>query len=228
MYQKVHGQDPSKPQEFNQDLWMKEKSASRACFIMGIAGIEAFANNVLKDFSIRAKDDLPKNLLSRHQRKNHIDYWRLVDKVYFLPTLCNSQLSPPAVYFRKNTKAFSLFEELVEIRNSIMHGKPEPFMVLAKLKPDRVHELTDNFPDNFWPISKIGKDFSSFNYECAKTAYENIIWVRDSLISFLERVDKKYLMEEKIELISPIINDNNISKEELLENWGKYVSTTTK
>ncbi|MCJ7457562.1 MAG: hypothetical protein MUP17_01050 [candidate division Zixibacteria bacterium] len=228
MYKKIHEQDASRPQDFDQDLFMKEKSASRASFIMGVAGIEAFTNNVLRDFSVRTKDDLPKNLLNKKQIENPINYWRLVDKVYFLPTLCNPQLEPPPFYFQENSKEFKLFKELVEIRNSIMHGRPEPFLVLVKLKPDRFHELTADFPDNLWPISRVPKDFSSFNYECAKTAYENIIWVRDSLVTFLEKVDEKYMMEEKIELISPVINDNNVSKEELLKNSGKYINTTIK
>ena len=227
-YKKIHQQDPSRPQDFDQILFEKEKSASRASFIMGIAGIEAFANNVIRDFSVRTKDDLPKNLLNKKQIENPIKYWRLMDKIYFLPTLCNPELALPPRYFQKNSKEFKLFKELVEIRNSIMHGRPEPFLVLIKLKPDRFHEVTADFPDALWPISKVPKDFSSFNYECAKTACENITWVRDSLVTFLEKVYEKYMREGKLELVSPEINDNSVSKEELLKNWPKYINATIK
>lgn len=223
-YQKVQAQNHTKPLEFDQDLWMKEKSASRASFIMGLAGIEAFTNNVLKDYSKRNKEDLPEAILSKYQKSTDVGRWRLIDKVYFLPTLCNDIFNPPAIYFKRDSRAFKLFEELVKIRNSIVHGRPEPFMVLFRLKPNKVHEMNDSFINNFWPLSKIPKDFSSFNYECAKTAYENIKCVRDSLVKFLDKVDDKYMKEEKIKLISPIIRDDLLTEIELLKNWKKYVN----
>lgn len=224
LYEKIHAQDPSKPQEFDQHLWMQEKAAARACFIMGMAGIEAFANNILGDFAVRGKSDLPESLLNRSQKKRNIDYWRLTDKIYFLPTLCNSLLTPPAFYFKKDSNQFQLFEELVEIRNGIMHGRPEPFLALIKLKPNKVHEMNDNFPENFWSLSNFPKDFTSFNYQCANTAYNNIKWVRDSLVGFLEKVDEKYMNEEKIELVSPIIQGNDLDDDELIKNWKNYVN----
>lgn len=224
LYQKIHAQDPSKPQEFDQRLWMQEKAAARACFIMGMAAIEAFANNILRDFGVRGKEDVPESLLNKSQKKRDVDYWRLTDKVYFLPTLCNAQLRPPASYFKRDSKEFQLFDELVEIRNGIMHGRPEPFLALIKLKPNKLHEVNDNFPENFWSFSNIPKDFTSFNHQCANTAYDNIKWVRDSLVSFLEKVDEKYMNEEKVQLISPIIQDSDLDEAELIRNWKNYVN----
>jgi len=224
LYDKIHAQDPKKPLEFDQELWMNEKAAARAAFIMGIAAIEAFANNILRDFSIRGKKDLPESLLNKSQKQLKIDFWRLADKVYFLPTLCNSQLTPPAFYFKRESEQFQLFEELVEIRNGIMHGRPEPFLGLIKLNPNKLHEVNDNFPENFWPLSKFPKDFTSLNHNCSKIAYDNIKWIKDSLISFLDKVDKKYLNEEKIELISPVIQDSNLNEDELIKNWKMYVN----
>lgn len=224
LYEKIHAQDPSRPQEFDQHLWMKEKAAARAAFIMGMAAIEAFANNILRDFAVRGKKDLPESLLNKLQKKYDVNFWRLPDKIYFLPTLCNSQLTPPAFYFKRDSKEFQLFEELVKIRNGIMHGRPEPFLALINLKPNKLLEANDNFPENFWTISNIPKDFTSFNHECAKTAHDNIKWVRDSLLDFLEKVDIKYFNEEKIELISPIIQDNNLDEAELIRNWKNYIN----
>ena len=224
LYERIHAQDPSNPQQFDQHLWMKEKSASRASFIMGMAGIEAFVNNVIGDFGVRGKEELPRGLLNQKQRKRPIEYWRLPDKVYFLPTLCNSELAPPTSYFNKTSEPFKLFEELVQIRNRIMHGRPDPFLGLIKLKPDKMHEVNDNFPENFWPLSKISKDFTSFNFESAKIAYENVVWVRGALLGFLQDVDEKYMQDEKIKLISPIIPDEIADEKELIENWQTYVT----
>jgi len=133
-------------------------------------------------------------------------------------------LTPPAFYFKKDSKAFKLFEELVEIRNTIMHGRPESVLVLCKLKPNKTHEMNSDFAVNFWPLSEIPKDFTAFNHECAKTAYDNITWVRDSLIGFLEKLDVKYFREEQIQLISPVFRESDVDEKELLTNWEKYVS----
>ncbi len=223
LYQAIHAQDPSRPDKFDQQLWMKEKAASRACFISGMAGIEAFANTVLKDFGVRGKGDLPEQILSKSQKKNPIDRWRLADKVYFLPTLCNKHLTPPPCYFTKDSQSFKLFEELIDIRNSIMHGRPEAALWLFKLKAGKMHEVKDDFDTNFWSLSRICKDFSSFNYDYARVAYDNIVWVRGCLVGFLEKVDDKYMSEHKIKLISPIIPDETADEKELIDNWQSYV-----
>jgi len=191
---------------------------------MGVAAVETLANNVLRDHAVRGKKDLPKNLLNEHQQRYSVDWWRLVDKVYFLPTLCNKQLAPPAFYFKRNSKDFKLFEELVEIRNSIMHGRPEKVLVLCRRKADKIILMNDNFPSNFWPISKIPRDFTPFNYDCAKIAYDNMKWVRKSLVGFLEKLDESYFREEQIKLISRIFRESDVDEEELLTNWREYVS----
>jgi len=207
LFKRVHAQDPSDSRAFDQKLWVTEKAESRAAFIMGMAGIEAFTNNVLSDFKLRNKEDLKEIHLSKEQKNKFIERWRLVDKVYFLPTLCNSKLEPPEFYFNKDSNEFRLFEELVQIRNSIMHGRPEPWKIKIKFRPDKNHEVYDSFEENFWPLSKIHKDFTSFNYECAKVAYDNIIWLKDRLMGTLERVERKYLIEEKIHLTTPILDE---------------------
>lgn len=223
LFIKIHAQDPSRPEDFDQNLWMEEKAFSRDCLIMGMAGIEALANNLYRDFATRSKNDLPDNLLNKNQRKNEIEWWRLTDKVYFLPTICNITLSPPASYFDKESDKYKLFEELIEIRNSILHGRPEALLMLAKLNPNKRHELIDNFDQNFWPCSKLPKDITAINGECAKIAYENIIWVRDSLVGFIEKLNEKYLKEERFTLISPVIPEQNADKNELMTNWRKYI-----
>ena len=223
LYRRIQAQDPSKPEHFDQGLWMREKAFSRDTLIMGIAGIEAFANNVLIDFCVRTEKNLPRELLKKWEISGRIHYWRLVDKVYFLPTLCNTKFQPPEFYFKRDSNEFQLFDELVRIRNGIMHGRPARILVLDNLRPNRTHVLDDTFPQNFWPVSKIGKDFTSFNFPYAKIAHDNIMWVRDSLVDFLEKVDKKYMEEEGVKFISPLIPEGKASRKELLSNWKRYV-----
>jgi len=203
---------------------MKEKAEARASFIAGMAGIEALSNTILSNFGRRTKEDLPDALLSKAQKKSNIDRWRLIDKIYFLPTLCNQDLLPPACYFNKESEAFKLFEELVLIRNGIMHGRPVPTLMLVKLKPNKKHEMKDSFDLNFWPLTKIPKDFSIFNHDCAKIAYDKILWVRDSLVNYLDMIDDIYLKEDKINLISRVIKDDEVTEDYLLKNWKEYIN----
>jgi hypothetical protein len=222
LYTIIHSWDATKPEECDQDIWMKEKTAARASFIMGVTGIEAFTNNILKDFGLLSKSQIPFESLNKYQRKNDIDFWRLIDKVYFLPSLCQLEFKPPDNYFNRTSKEFLLFEELVNIRNSIVHGKPDPGLRLVKLNPNKKHELIDDLDINWWPLSKIIKDFTAFNYDCAKTARDNIVWVKDSLTQFIDTIDNNYLNNEKFEPASAIIEGDESLREDLLLNWRKY------
>ncbi|SYZ72931.1 hypothetical protein TRIP_C21046 [Candidatus Zixiibacteriota bacterium] len=224
LYKEVKSQDTTDWTNLDQNLWMREKAASRASFLMGIASIEAFANNILLDFSIRKKEDLPNDILNKSQKERPIDRWRLADKVYFLPTLCNKELTPPENYFKKDSEPFTIFKELIGIRNGIMHGRPYPFRVLFELRSNKQHLVYDDFDDNFWPITHIPRDFTSFNFECAKIAYENAKWVIDSLRDFIEKLENVYFREENIKLISPIIQEDGLTKTELIRNYKKYIS----
>jgi len=105
-----------------------------------------------------------------------------------------------------------------------MHGRPQAALTLFKLKKSKKHEASTEFDVNFWPVTQIPRDLSSFNHECAGIARSNIIWVRDSLVTFLEKVDKKYLRQEKVKLISPVIPESRVTEDELRRNWKQYVT----
>lgn len=211
LYAKLHAQDFSNPLMLDQELWAREKAASLSSFIMGMAGIEALANYIYLDFGLRKKEDLPTELLNKRQKNKTFEFWNLADKIYFLPSLCNLDFNPPDSYFKKDSKEFKLFEELVEIRNNIMHGRPTSTLIRILHEPGNIKGLFDNFSENYWPRSKIQKDFTSFNFDCAKTTYENIIWVRNSLIKFIDKLDEKYLREEQIKLTSPVIDEQHVT-----------------
>jgi hypothetical protein len=90
--------------------------------------------------------------------------------------------------------------------------------------PNKIHNFSDDIEQNFWPISKISRDFSSFNYTCAKVAYKNIVWVKISILKFVEDIDKSYMKDEVIELKSRIIDDSKTTKDELIHNWESYLN----
>ncbi len=190
---------------------------------MGIAGIESLANSLLAEFRLFEKDDLDLSWLDSYLRRQPIDRWPLSQKVYFTPTLCNSPLVGPSRYFKQNSKTFRVFEELVEIRNSIVHGRPSPKLVLFKLNPSKFHTMYDSFPDQYWPLSHIHNDLVSFNFDYAKLSRDNIAGIRNSLIKFVPKAGKKYLREEKIHLVSEVIKDDEIDEDELIKNWKEYV-----
>lgn len=223
LYDKIQGQDPKRPDKFDNNLWVREKIYSKSCFLTGIAAIEGFANFILSDFAVRGKDSLV-SLLDKSQKSQKIERWPLVEKIYFLPSLCNKRLTPPAFYFKRNSKAFMIFMELAEIRNNILHASPEPRLALIKLQKSGFHEEYDDFEENFWPYSRIFKDYSAFNHTAAKVAYDNIIWIRDSLIKFIDRLDKKYLLDENYTPISKRYSEEEFSKEELIDDFKKYIT----
>jgi hypothetical protein len=220
---KILAQDPRNPEDFDQQLWNDEKSASRASFIMGMAAIEAFANSLLSDFAVHDKSQIPPVMISKHLSKTRIDRWPLAEKIYFLPTLCNRPISPPATFFDRQSRDFRLFEELIEITNSIMHGRPTVIMLLAHLSHSKLHTMIDEFDQNFWPISEIPRDFTSFNQQCAEAAFHTLTWVRDSLITHVGGLDRQYLGEERMRLISRVFREDEVSRESLLKDWKDFV-----
>jgi hypothetical protein len=223
LYKKIQFQVLDNPATCDQQLWMEEKAISRDCLVMGMAALEAFANNLIRDFIKRNKENLDPGILNKNQKNNPIDRWSLSDKIYFLPTLCNSSMLTPELFFNPLSADFRCFIELIKIRNGIVHGRPEASLMLMTINPNRMHELDDDFSENCWPISKIPRDLTIFNGECAKIAYINMAWVKDSLIKYIEKLDEKYLKEEKINIVSRIIQENEADKSTIKKKWRDYI-----
>jgi len=201
LFHQIRQQDPDHPEKFDKQLWEAEKAFARASFIMGMAGVEAFCNAVLADHKCHEKKDLPKEWLNRRQRERNLDMWRLVDKVKFIPTLCNTALKSPVEYFDMKCSEFGRFEELVEIRNSIMHGRITQHKNLITFDSRRRHIIDDDFPENYWKLSNIHRDFATFNYECAVKASEMISWVIKKVTEFLHgRINDRYFTDFEIKL----------------------------
>lgn len=223
LHKTIQRQDPNHPERFDQILWMREKAASRECLVMGVAGVEALANSLLSEFACHKIEDIPTGLIKKRLRKLTIEWWPLGEKVYFTPALCNPLLSPPSKYFSNSSKMFRVFEELIEIRNSLVHGKPWPRLVLFRLNRNMIHTMNDDFPHQKWPESGIHKDLVCFNYDSAKIVRDNVSGIKNALLRHVPRAGKKYLSEEKIRLVSPIIDERGGDEKLLMADWKKFV-----
>jgi len=200
-FEKVHSQDTSHPEKLNMKLWEEEKAYSRACFIFGVAAIEAFCNALIEEYRIHKLDELPSEWTNHKQKQNALDWWKLEWKVQFIPTICNEELKHPAEYINPDCREMKLFSLHVKVRDSIMHGRIHEPHIRLRRDEKGVWNLDDDLPENFWPKSDIPKDFTSFNYECAKLAYDNIMWVRDKLIECLGlRITRGFLNQDVIEV----------------------------
>lgn len=203
LYELVHAQDTSRPNKLDMQLWASEKSYSRASFIIGMAALEAFCNTLVVDFKCHEIDDLPREWTNHNQRQQPFDMWRLVWKIRFIPVICNEGLKSPGEYFDQESDEIALLLELSMIRNSIMHGRIQKPKILFTYGTNRIHIMDDEFPENFWEKSKIPFDFTTFNYDCARDACQNIIWFKDKLIEFMgSRVSSSYLCEDQIHFTS--------------------------
>ncbi len=222
LYDQIHSRAPEYWLTHSQGPIIKEKFVSQSVLIFGVAGIEALANCVLKEFSLRDKNSLPESMLSKNQRNNEIEFWRLIDKVYFLPTLCNKDFSPPAVYFKRDSTIFQKFAELIKIRNSMMHGRLSASILLIELKPGLVKEIDDDIEINNWPITGIKKDPSSFNYSSAQIAFDTISWVKGTIVKLVDAIDNNYLESEQITLISDIV-ETDADKAYLKSNFRDFI-----
>lgn len=182
----------------DQNYLRLERANSRASIIASVAGLEAFANSVLSEFRKRQPNEMDADWLTRKHKEVPLDRWSLKDKINFLPSLCNSKVKHPECFFDMNSESFKLFKEIVEVRNTLAHGRIVDVKYVVTLFSDRKHEADSNYPENMWQVSKFPKEISALRYNHALQTNRNIIWVLKSLISFLDsKIDRKYLLEQE-------------------------------
>lgn len=189
----------SKENEFaDQNALSLERSNARACFISSVTGLEAFVNSVQKEFGRREPTDLNPEWLTRKHKDKAFDRWPLKEKIKFLPTICNFEAKEPSCFFKVNSANYELLEELIEIRNSYVHGRIVNIKYKVTLYSDRRHEADTAMSENVWPKSDFPLEIYSINHECAEKAYKNVFWAVKSIITFLDvKIEKQYLAEQE-------------------------------
>lgn len=161
----------------NQEVWMKEKAFSRASFVLGMAALEAFCNALLDDYRQQEPAVLRRFNINSKRLKKSLDRWTLPDKIAYLPTLCSIELLNPSRFFDKTSEQFQLLDEMVDVRNDMVHGQ----LVNRKVEIDieakhtvngrNVIPMTDQFPRNL----------AIFNYSCALKARDCVDWFKTKL-----------------------------------------------
>ncbi len=208
LHSKIKSHDISSGPFPDQKLWSLEKHLSLGSFLHGFAGLEAFVHNVRLEFKRREPSDLPDSFFGKQKRveqlkiKKDFEWWPITEKVFFIPSLCCDELKAPSSFFKKNSKKWHQFAEIVSVRNSIAHAKPVDRKMTITLKPDKIHEADDSHKSNFRPCTQIPKDLRIFNYECASKARDIIVWVRDRLVESLDRkITPEYFTDEILQII---------------------------
>ncbi len=193
---------------------------ARASFLAFIFSIEALANDILhSEFRAVADHEIPDDMAEKFgvNKKKGVSWCALSDKIALLPYLCKTPVDWNKTFFNKGSKDFQVFNELVQIRDSLAHARPVKRKIEIEISPSRTHKMVDNFPENFWPMTKIPRDLYNLNEEQAEIAKFSIDWMRSQLDSFLDgRLSKEnWWGSEKIENLATVKRGEDAPKPKL-------------
>lgn len=161
---------------------------ARSAFLMFIFSVEALANEILNsDFRVVPDDQIPENIINKFRidKRKGVSWCSVTDKVVILPYLCCTPVDWSKKFFDRGAREFQIFDELVDIRDNFVHAKPERRKIEIELSPSRVHKMIDDFPENFWPTTKITKDID-LGADHVEIAKKSVEWIRFQLDTFLE------------------------------------------
>jgi hypothetical protein len=170
----------------------------RACIVMGVAGVEAFANWVIDRRMQRQPADIPEKWLPEYLKPGKYKQWPLRQKLWLLPSLCLAKPRSPEEFWKRQGGRFNRFAEYIRIRNSIAHGHTAETKLRVKGHRHGVRIVDDSeFVDNFWPLSRLPRDMFSLKYEDAERAHKSMVWMMQRLVTALEdRIGRKDLVEQ--------------------------------
>jgi len=175
---------------------------SRSCLLFCVVFLEGLTNNILGDFQVVSEDQLPETLRRKcGLNQKELNKISLEDKIYLLPYLCSQDSKFGEEYFQRESKEFQELRELIRIRNSYVHPHPIKRKLQIEMTTDRKFLAKDEFPQNFWPLTKIPKDIFIFQYnhaERAKLITDNIFKKLDNFLQGRLTKDN-WLINEKIE-----------------------------
>ncbi len=186
---------------------------ARAAFLMFIFSTEALVNVILdSEFRTIPDNQIPEQILNKFSinMEKGVDRCSLSGKLAILPYLCSNPVDWNETFFDRGSKNFQVFDELIQIRDRLAHPRPEKRKVEIEInQATRIHKMTDDFPENFWPITKIPRDIYILSSEHAEIAKINVDWTRFQLDSFLDgRLSKdNWWASEKIENLSLVKRD---------------------
>jgi hypothetical protein len=164
----------------------KARAHGRACIVTVIAGTESLCVCLEDLLRTRAVEDLPADWIPKNQRGRMFRFWPLVLKVRFIPVLCCDQLRTHDSYFRESDVALRELEEMVKIRNRIVHGGKVTTRYTIDFGENNLHTVRDDFPDNFWDITHFPTDIRSLSYDEANQTYTLVLELARQMVAYLD------------------------------------------
>lgn len=196
-------------------VWQIEKSLSIAAFMTKYAGMEAFLNSCLNDFSKKNPEELsdnyfvgPLSSIKKKIKKSNPKNWRLDTRLFLSIPICSEPEIDPTSIFNIESNEWKEFEEVIEIRHSFAHANSVDIKQVATKVGPKEWIADDSHPDNFWPLTKTPKDHRILNYESAKNLNRIIEWAISNCKHALKNlIDENYGSQE----MATIENGDNLS-----------------
>lgn len=193
----------------DRNAWQLDKSLSIGSFMAKYAGLEAFINCAYNEFKINSVEDIPVSYfigVLKKQRnglvKKNFYQWHLGSRVYFIAPLCVESMFNPSKIFDITNRKWNKFLEIIEIRNSFNHAKNTgAYTELTSAGPMQ-WMANDDFPENYWPLTKVYREHRTFNYQAAKDIGEIIDWIINKLRNFIpDLLNEEFMTKEKVEIL---------------------------
>jgi hypothetical protein len=179
-----------------------ESIYSRSCLLLCVIFLEGLTNNILKDFQVINEAQLPEILRCKcGLNQKELNKISLENKIYLLPYLCSQDSKFKEEYFQRESGEFQELRELIKIRNSYVHPKQIRGKLEITMTADRKFLANNDFPQNFWPLTKIPRDIRLWQHNHAEKAKLIVDNIFKKLDNFLQgRLTKdNWLITEKIE-----------------------------
>jgi hypothetical protein len=184
------------PKQADQVALAKSRAHGRAAFISIVAGCESLCNCIEQQFAKRKSDNLPTDWVSKKVRERLFRDWSISTKIRFLPVLCCNESNPPSSYFQSYLQQLREFDEIVKIRNSLIHGAYVETRYKIVFGDGNFHTISD-FQENFWPITRIARDPRSLTYDEVNIAYTKVMAVMAEAIRQVgSGIDERFLRDE--------------------------------
>jgi hypothetical protein len=104
--------------------------------------------------------------------------------------------------FDTSCHEWNKFEEIIQIRHSFNHATEERVTVEITKAGPKLLLANDDFPENFWPLTKAPKDHRILNYEIAKELNAIIDWIIEKLKAGMPvQLNENYMNTEKAEIL---------------------------
>lgn len=189
-----------------QALYNKEKVLSISSFLLGMNALESFANCLYDELKYKESNELADIYFGSHRRIKDFKLrsyykWILKEKLYFLPSLILVEGKLPPNYIDKESLNWKKLEEIIDIRNEIVHLKPRKLKGTVERKDNGEIIMKNSDKDSEWRITQIPKDSNHFDSRQAEKTVTIILHWKNEILKLLGAVvPKDFLTGKKMEV----------------------------